>query len=186
MAREEEILGKAEFDRRLPRYFMLQAVVPMLFSIVLIPLIPIWILFGMPIHRKQYKSLECVLTARSLKVKRGFLLKVQKSIPLDKITDLAVSEGPILRYLGLCSLAIETAGGGHGSSMGQAILPGVANAEAFRDLVLDRRDAVTTGDTPAAAPAGAAVAPAQDAAVLGEIRDTLGRIETYLRERDGR
>ena len=66
-------------------------------------------------------------------------------VGLDKITDLAVLEGPLLRHFGLCSLKIETAGGGEGSSMGQAGLPGIVDALEFRDKVLEQRDLVAGG-----------------------------------------
>ncbi len=175
--REQEILASAEFDQRLPMYFMMQALFVLLLSLVGVPLMPIWFIFGKAIHQRQYESMGCDLTARSLNVRKGFLFKVQKNIPLDKITDLAVSEGPVLRYLGLCSLRIETAGGGQGSNMGQAMLPGVVDALGFRDRVLDQRDAVASGVAPLAS------ADVAEDGVLVEIRDTLKNIEGHLASR---
>jgi putative membrane protein len=192
MARERTVLARVRFDARLPTYFMLQSLAAMAGSLNAIPLIPIWLIFGGRVHRRQYESLSCELTTRSLDVKRGFLFRVQQNIPLDKITDLAVHEGPILRHLGLCSLKIETAGGGQAASTGQAHLPGVVEAEAFRDLVLAQRDAIVLDgggtasgalevarSTGAVAPSGHAV----DGALLTEIRDALLRIEKQLEER---
>jgi len=175
--REENILASARFDRRLPTYFLLQTLFIFLVSFVGIPLIPFWAVLGQIVHKKQYESLGCDLTGRSLNIRRGFLFKVQKNIPLDKITDLAVNEGPVLRYFGLCSLKIETAGGGQGSNMGHAMLPGVVDALGFRDKVLDQRDLVAGG-----VPAPAPTAPSEDG-VLVDIRDTLQRIEKSLSER---
>lgn len=176
--RKETVLASAQFDPRLPGYFMLQAVCVLLMGVLTIPLIPLWLLFGRAVHKKQYESFSCDLTERSLNLRRGFLFKVQKNIPLDKITDLAVNEGPVLRYLGLCSLKIETAGGGQGSTMGQALLPGVVDAVAFRDRVLNQRDLVVVG----AGVSGAADGTGDDG-VLVEIRDTLLRIEKALEDR---
>jgi putative membrane protein len=175
--REEEILVSAEFDPRLPTYFMLQALLVLLISLFGAPLIPIWFIFGKAIHRRQYEAMGCDLTPRSLNVRTGFLFKVQKNIPLDKITDLAVNEGPVLRYLGLCSMRIETAGGGNGSTMGQAVLPGVVDALGFRDRVLDQRDAVARGIAPIA------LTDVAEDGVLVEIRDTLKNIESHLTSR---
>jgi len=192
MASNDQVLVRAEFDRRLPTYFMLQAQAALFFGLVSIPLMPLWFLLGRRVHRRQYENLACELTTRSLNVRRGFLLRIQQNIPLDKITDLALYEGPILRYLGLCSLRIETAGGGQTSTMGQAMLPGVVGAEGFRDRVLVQRDAVVldgAGTSMALREAGQATpsgTPAQtlgSEAVLVEIRDTLGRIEQRLGER---
>ena len=192
MGNPDQILLRAEFDRRLPAYFMLQAQMVLLGMVVTIPIMPVWFFFGRGVHRRQYENLLCELTARSLKVKRGVLLKVQQSIPLDKITDIAVYEGPILRYLGLCSLRIETAGGGQGASTGQAMLPGVVDAEGFRDRVLAQRDAVVLDGAGAtammleAAPRAKAQGDGRSEAgeaVLIEIRDTLRRIEGHLEAR---
>ena len=173
MSAKPQIIAEAKFDKRLPTYFLLQALVPFFFSIVCIPIIPIWILFARPIHRKQHENLACELTARTLNIRRGVLLKIQKSIPLDEITDLALNEGPILRYLGLCSLQIETAGGGgQGTSMGQAMLPGVVDADKFRDLVLEQRDRVVFDGS-----GSAGEKTTSELEVLNEISATLKRIE---------
>jgi putative membrane protein len=175
--KKENVLASADFDSRLPSYFLLQACLILVVMIFTIPLIPIWAIFGRAAHKKQYESLGCDLTERSLNIRRGFMFKVQMNIPLDKITDLAVNEGPLLRYFGLCSLRIETAGGGQGSTMGQAVLPGVVAALEFRDKVLEQRDLVTKGAS-APAPSGQS-----DDGVLVDIRDTLQRIEKSLADR---
>ena len=143
----------------------------------------LWLLFGRSVHRRQYEALSAELTERSLNIHRGFLFKIQKNIPLDKITDLAVNEGPILRALGLCSLQVETAGGGSGSTMGQASLPGVVDATGFRDLVLEQRDRAA-GVVPAAVAQQPAVGRGgADQQVLEEIRDTLHKIEGHLAQK---
>jgi putative membrane protein len=96
---KNDVLAQAEFDPRLPNSFMMQTVLFLLTGFFTIPLIPIWFIVGRSIHKRQYESLACQLTPRNLNVRSGLLFKIQKSIPLDKITDLAVNEGPILRYL---------------------------------------------------------------------------------------
>ena len=187
MREPDPVLYRVEFDRRLPLYFMLQVQLVLLISFVTIPLMPLWFLFGRGVHRRQYENLRCDLTARSLNVRRGVFLKVQQNIPLDKITDLAVYEGPILRYFGLCSLRIETAGGGQATATGQAMLPGVVDAEGFRDRVLAQRDAVVLDGAGSSAAMLEAATPDSRSrggeAVLVEIRDTLQRIEQRLTER---
>lgn len=181
--RNEDVLAEAEFDERLPIYFMLQVQVVLLVSVFTIPLMPLWLLFGRAVHRRQYENLSARLTGRTLQIRRGLLFKVQKSIPLDKITDLAVNEGPILRYFGLCSLNVETAGGGHGSTMGQANLPGVKNAEEFRDRVLEQRDRIALGTAPpvtdrdlTSTETARAVEGSSTEAILQEIRDLVRQI----------
>jgi len=180
--RTERVLRKVEFDHRLPTYFLMASSFGLLASFIGIPLLPVWLLgLGQYVHRRQYESMEAELTTRSLNVRKGFLFRTQKNIPLDKITDLALNEGPILRHLGLCSLGVETAGGGAGTGMGNVSLPGVVDALGFRDAVLEQRDLVTAG--PAFATAAPVQAPVDaDAATLVEIRDALLRIEQLLGE----
>ena len=181
---DDPILLEARFDPRLETYFMLQAQVILLITFFGILLMPFWFLFGRAIHKRQYDALECELTERTLNVRKGFLFRVQKNVPLDKITDLALNEGPILRWLGLCSLTIETAGGGTGSATGQAGLVGVMDAIAFRDAVMAQRDKVVHGGghhlaaVPASPPATTG-----ETELLTEIRDSLVRIEVALKER---
>lgn len=174
----ERILMRVRFDPRLPTYFMLNAVFVMAITFFGILLIPIWLLgIGQYVHRRQYESMEAELTLRTLNIRRGVLFRTQKSVPLDKITDLAVSEGPILRRLGLCSLRVETAGGGGGSQMGQAHLPGVVDALEFRDAVMRQRDLVTGSREDGPEREGA------EEGTLTEIRDALLRIEALLGRR---
>ena len=181
------VLVRARFDERLPRYWLILTVIPLVFSIIGIPIALLWVLgLGQMVHRKQFDVLEAELTPRSLNLASGFLFRTQQNIPLDKITDLSVKEGPVLRWLGLCTLTVETAGGGAATpGTGQGQLTGVVDALAFRDAVLAQRDRVTGGGDSSAAPApGASAAPSGTSeATLGEIRDSLARIETLLRER---
>lgn len=182
-----EVLVRARFDPRLPRYFLLSSTLGIACTFVGFLFLPIWLLgLGQRVHRRQYESLEAELTRRTLNVRKGFLFRTQQSFPLDKITDLALHEGPILRRLGLCSLRVETAGGGASGTMGHTHLPGVVDAAGFRDAVLRQRDRVV-GMAPElpAAPTGAPSAPD---ATLVEVRDALLRIERLLaeaRERQG-
>jgi len=179
----EDVLRKAEFDPRLQRYWLLVSSLGIASTVVGIPFLIVWWLgLGQYVHKRQYDALESELTSRSLNIRKGFLFRMQKNVPLDKITDLAVNEGPILRYLGLCSLNVETAGGGTGTAMGQAQLPGVMGAVEFRDAVLAQRDLVTDRGPASGAPAPAAAAAADDG-TLHEIRDSLQRIERLLDER---
>ena len=72
--------------------------------------------------------------------------KEEKSIPLEKITDVGLSQGPIMRMFGLYRLSFETAGqSGHGALVS---LLGVENASEFREAILEQKDNLTTS-TPA-------------------------------------
>ena len=183
--REEKILLSAQFDPKVQHYMMLSVVLVLAITFIGIPLIPVWFIIGRSFHRKQWECMECDLTERSLNIRRGVLFKLEKNIPLDKIQDLAVREGPLLRRLGLSSLAVETAGSSNPQSGADATLSGVVGAPAFRDAVLNQRDlVVTTGVSAPRASSPSRSAPGEPAAdVLVEIRDSLHRIEGLLGKR---
>jgi putative membrane protein len=104
------------------------------------------------------------------------LVRQEKTVPLDKITDLALIEGPIMRYLDLQAIKVETAGGSAGALIQ---LVGIVDARAFRDTVLRQRDLVAASGPSTPSEAGPALS-AGDNARLIEIRDVLLRIEDRL------
>lgn len=182
--RKETILRAAQFDSKLPKYWMANALIMMTVTIVFIPLIPFWLIFGWKLHEKQYERLECHLTDRSLNLRKGLIFRVEKNIPLDKIQDVGLREGPLLRWLGLATLVVETAGQSSPQGGSDAQLVGVVDAPRFRDAVLDQRDAVVESlrGNGAVFPAASESRPAadQDTELLREIRDSLQRIEGRL------
>ena len=101
-------------------------------------------------------------------------------MPLDKITDVGLVYGPIMRYLGLQALSVETAGQ---SSQGALIkLIGIVDTEGLRKAILEQRDRVVAdaaGSRTAPPPLSTAPVPGSDA-LLTEIRDVLHRIEKKL------
>ena len=106
----------------------------LLTSVVGILLMPIWIPFGWLVHQKQYEHMSGALTDRSINMRMGWLFKKQQNIPLDKLTDVSIHEGPILNAFGVVRMQFETAGAA------PFILTGVKNSDQFRDLVLQQRD----------------------------------------------
>ncbi|MDP6661865.1 MAG: PH domain-containing protein [Candidatus Thalassarchaeaceae archaeon] len=169
---EHRMLASAQFDRRLIIYWWLMANFMLLVTMVGVLLIPVWVIIGYFVHKKQYENLGMDLTDRSLNVRKGWLFKKQQNIPLDKITDMAVIEGPILSAMGLCHLTIETAGGSGGG--GSASLTGVSDALGFRDLVLRQRDGIAHKGVEATS---MQTQTSSSENVLVEIRDILRRIE---------
>lgn len=125
--------------------------------------------------------MRCVLTRKNLHVARGILIRQEKTVPLDKITDLAMYHGPVMRYFGLRGLSVETAGqSGPGSLIK---LVGIEETEGFRAAVLAQRDRIGRLGEPSAPSPGTAVADEgreESGKLLAEIRDALLRIERRL------
>lgn len=179
---EERVLKEAAIAADAVRYKVLAATVGVGATVVGIPLLLIVVPFNQWYWTRYYRHLRVVLTARELKVHRGILIREEKSIPLEKITDLAVYDGPIMRWMKLKGIKVETAG----QSSGQAALVSIVGLEdtiGFRDRVLAQRDRITDRDDGTASPAGPAAPAAEDGALLEavtEIRDTLRRIEASI------
>jgi len=185
----------ARFSPKLRVYAYVNSLLLLLVSIIGIPLIPIWLVLGWVWSGRYFDSLRCELDDRHLRIRRGVLFRKTKTIPLDRIQDFTLQDGPILRAFGLCTLRIETAGQSAPQGSADANLTGLLGAEEFQEVVLERRDrlmqqlaggaqAPSTVDAmqenlPGVATTPPALPPSEH--VLVEIRDLLRSIESQLR-----
>lgn len=136
------VILKAEFNPRIKTYIYVVGIVFFVVTVVGIPLLPFWLIFGRLYINKYFDSLHCELTTHALHYKKGVLFHTERTIPLDKIQDLMFHEGPVLRYWQLSTLKVETAGqSGYGTA--DLSLTGIMDARQFRERVLDQRDEIT-------------------------------------------
>ena len=180
MRQAPRVLRTAEISPQAIRYSMLSFSIAMISSIVGILVLPIALPIAWWYYRKFYSTLEVVLTSRELQVSRGVLVRQEKSVPLEKVTDLALVQGPIMRRMGIKGLQVETAGQSSVPGGSLVKLIGIVDTEGFRDDALDQRDKVTEGAAPAPEPA----APESTVELLTEIRDTLKRMDARLNEQN--
>ncbi|MBB1334868.1 PH domain-containing protein [Pseudoalteromonas sp. SR44-5] len=135
------ILKSAKFDSKVKSYWVVLGVITCVLCLVGIPFIPfvafiIWLVAG-----RILAAMSANLLERKLVVKRGVFFKEEKSIPLEKITDVGLSQGPLMRLFGLYRLSFETAGqSGHGALVS---LLGVVDASEFREAILTQKDNLT-------------------------------------------
>ena len=119
--------------------------------------------------------MSAIITERKLVVKRGIFNKEEKSIPLEKITDVALIQGPLMRMFDIYRLSFETAGQ---SSDGALVsLIGIDDAIRFRETILNQKDKVTTNKS---APMQQNVAPTNDMALLLESTKRIERLLELL------
>ena len=156
-----------EFDRKIIIYWWMIANLTLLSTLIGIPVMIFWLPFGWLVHRKQYEHMSAALTDRSVNMRMGWMFKKQQNIPLDKLTDVSIHEGPILNAFGVVRMQFETAGAA------PFILTGVKNSDKFRDLVLKQRDSLVSNPQQTAPSSGS-----ND--VLVEIRDLLKSIDSRL------
>lgn len=179
MTSDEKVVWDAEFNDAVTTYWLLNGAMVCVFTIFGILFLPVWFFVGKWATRKYLDSHKCTLTNRSLKVNKGILTQIEKTVPLDRITDVGVIQGPIMRYFDIEALKVETAGQSSSSALVQ--LAGIKDGRKFRDAVLRQRELVVgsneqrEGSDVSGVPVGQAAN--QQIDLLQEIRDTLVRIE---------
>lgn len=174
---DEVVLREAAFNRKVRSYWLLSGTIVLVVTVVGIVLLPFWWLLGHLFTERYLQHMSCTLTDRSLKVSKGLLVRQEKTVPLDKITDLGLIEGPIMRWLDLQAVKVETAGQSAAGSL--VTLVGIVDARHFRDAVLRQRDAVVERGPRGPEEIGPPPSSANDE-ILVEIRDSLLRIEERL------
>lgn len=188
---EEEAILEARFDPRLKEFWFLTTAAGLGVSIVGIFFLPFW-LFGLGAWfcRESYQRLRCVLTSRTLVVRKGIFLRVEKTIALEKIQDMTLRQGPLLRYFGLSLLQVETAGLSTALGRSDSALLGMLDVVEFRQAVLRQRDGLAAERSREASASDHSPAPPEAGQAKGdllaeirEIRDGLRRIEGLLAKR---
>ncbi|MFC3093808.1 PH domain-containing protein [Alteromonas sediminis] len=143
---KERILLTAEFNPSVKTYWVLMVVIVSGFTVIGIPLLIVTLPLAFFISGRVLKAMSANLYERKLVVKRGVFNKVEKSIPLEKITDVALIQGPIMRAFDLQQLSFETAGqSGEGALVS---LLGIKDAEMFRETILQQKDALLSVSSP--------------------------------------
>jgi putative membrane protein len=175
----------ARFNPLIRPYLVLKGGVILAVTIVGLPLALIWFLgVGQWWARHYFDKLDCHLDDKKLRYRKGILVTVEKTIPLENIQDVTFIEGPILRYFHLSTLKFETAGSGAGQA-NDMHLTGIIDAHNFRNSILEARDALKQrgrAQPASAAPAESTLMAAQLAALHG-IERRLDEAIALLRER---
>lgn len=131
-------LLQARFADNLGLYWLMSGVFTLCLSIVGIPLLLLWLPIGLWGTRRYIANMSAELTERKLVVRRGLLTRTENTVPLDKITDMALIQGPLMRLFGLKKLKVETAGQSGNDAL--ISLVGIVDADGFRAAVLAQKE----------------------------------------------
>ncbi len=168
---KEDVVRIAEFSPKVKTYVFLVVAFFLLVTIVGIPILLVWLIgVGQTFSKKYYSNLECKLTRHHLNFKKGVMFKLEKSIPLENIQDITFIQNPILKWLDLRILKVETAGGQSKTGASDLTLVGIMDTPEFKDLILEQRENITVNRH-----SGASTSAGGDEMleVLKEIRDLL-------------
>ena len=171
-----QTLVDAQFDRRVVNYWRVLVSLVMFVTIVGIPFIPIWLIYSLWFAPKYFHGLAARLTTQALELRKGVFTRSESTIPLNRITDLRLYQGPLMRRFGLHGLKAETAGQSGQNASSEGNLLGVVDAAQFRNAILRQRQ-VALGAEPAEDAPRTSGAMGNATELLTEIRDILGRIE---------
>lgn len=119
-------VGEAFIDRLAPMPFGLLIAAALLIFVYLAVLAP----------PRRYRAWGYAIDSDELQVGRGVWTRIHTVVPLDHVQHIDVSQGPLERALGICSLVLHTAGTLHS----QIVLPGLdrTTAERLRDDIRTR------------------------------------------------
>jgi putative membrane protein len=177
----------AKFNPLYRAYLVVTIGFTMCITIIGLPLALIWFCgVGQWWARHYFDKLSCALDGKALRFRKGILVQVEKTIPLENIQDVTFIEGPILKKFHLATLKFETAG----HSAGQANdmhLTGIIDAHEFRNRIIEAREMLRQqqrGGGPGGAPAGVGGVPMGDAhlALLTKISGQLDVMTAMMRE----
>ena len=179
---EPTILLEAEFDPRVKSYWIWQPMLVMILAIVTIPIAILYVIIARSFIDRYLANIRCTLTERTLDIKKGIWNKTESTIPLDKITDLQLFQGPVMRYFGLHGFKVETAGQSSPTGGSLVNIVGIVDTKAFRGAVLEQRDRMNAGAVamPVAQAPALGAGDLQPTELLTEIRDSLQRIEQSI------
>ncbi len=176
---------RAQFNPLIRPYLVVTIGLTIASTIVGIPLALIWFFgAGQWWARHYFDKLECQLSEKTLRFRKGILVQIEKTIPLENIQDVTFIEGPILRRFNLSKLKFETAG--HSAGQANMELTGIVDAHEFRNRILEARDELKQkslrGGQPPAALADPGLAALQAESLRG-IQKSLDEIVSILKNR---
>jgi putative membrane protein len=100
---------------------------------------PLWAFtLGPWLAKRQSEALRYRLEGTTIRIDQGVIFFKRKSIPLDRVTNFGLSQGPLLRFFGIWRLDIQTAA--TGTQTAEGYLYGLTDPEAVRDTLLTARD----------------------------------------------
>ena len=118
-------------------------IVPLIFGQILIAvfiaiiLLVIVIAFVLVWVHLYYKSVVYHLNETEMTWKRGVWFRKTGIVPYNRITNIDISQGPVMRIFSISNLQIQTAGSSGNKSQSEISIIGMEDAEPLRAFIMD-------------------------------------------------
>jgi membrane protein YdbS with pleckstrin-like domain len=138
---------------------------------------PLWVTLGMALATAAiavfvggwipmyYQSILYHLTPTEMTWRRGVWFRQTGIVPYNRITNVDIIQGPVMRYFGISDLRIQTAGYS-AQAQAEIKLMGIEEPEPLRELIM----AQVRGRAPVAAVTGGAETVEEGGDVIAELR----------------
>ncbi len=103
-------------------------------SLGVLAVLVIFVLFW---ARMYYKSVVYHLNETEMTWKRGVWFRKTGIVPYNRITNVDIAQGPVMRIFGISHLKIETAGGNAGKNAAELQIEGIDDPETIRTMIMD-------------------------------------------------
>ena len=118
-------------------------IVPLMFGQILIAIfiaiiiLVIVIAFVLVWVHLYYKSVVYHLNETEMTWKRGVWFRKTGIVPYNRITNIDISQGPVMRIFSISNLQIQTAGSSGNKSQSEISIIGMEDAEPLRAFIMD-------------------------------------------------
>lgn len=155
--------------------------IPQPVVLVIVAVLVVCLLFVLLWTVLYYKSVVYHLNATEMTWKRGVWFRKTGIVPYNRITNVDIVQGPVMRMFGISNLKIQTAGYSSSNGSAEIAIEGIEEPEPLRAMIMD----FVRGGAPSAAATGVDVSAVKvpAAAVSGDadVRALLAEVAAIRR-----
>ena len=111
-----------------------QILIAVFIAIILLVIVTAFVLVWVQLY---YKSVVYHLNETEMTWKRGVWFRKTGIVPYNRITNIDISQGPVMRIFSISNLQIQTAGSSGNKSQSEISIIGMEDAEPLRAFIMD-------------------------------------------------
>jgi len=110
--------------------FLFMIFIAIILLVIIIAFVLVWV-------HLYYKSVVYHLNETEMTWKRGVWFRKTGIVPYNRITNIDISQGPVMRIFKISNLQIQTAGSSGNKSQSEISIIGMEDAEPLRAFIMD-------------------------------------------------